>query len=248
MGSILRGIEVPPDGGDTLFANMYAVYEALPDDMKGRIRGLRVWHSHDQVLSHDPQLKNAGADYARLPAVNHPLVRRHPITGRLSLFLSPHTMVRIDGLPEEDGRALLDELTAFATQERFVYRHKWRRDDVILWDNRCTMHAVMPYDAAHVRRIMHRTTIGRGVAGAEAAVDRRRQLAVARSSLVSAWMPPSAGSGARPWGRPCVDLALDRRHLDPVRICPACPETPAPRPVPGHPPAHRARRSRSATA
>jgi taurine dioxygenase len=159
MGSILRGIEVPPDGGDTLFANMYAVYEALPDDMKGRIRGLRVWHSHDQVLSHDPQLKNAGADYARLPAVNHPLVRRHPITGRLSLFLSPHTMVRIDGLPEEDGRALLDELTAFATQERFVYRHKWRRDDVILWDNRCTMHAVMPYDAAHVRRIMHRTTI-----------------------------------------------------------------------------------------
>jgi alpha-ketoglutarate-dependent taurine dioxygenase len=68
-------------------------------------------------------------------------------------------MTRIEGMPEEDGRALLGDLTAFATEDRFVYRHKWQRHDVILWDNRCTMHAVMPYDAAHIRRIMHRTTI-----------------------------------------------------------------------------------------
>jgi taurine dioxygenase len=92
MGSILHGIEVPPEGGDTLFANMYAVYEPLPDAMKERIRGLRVLHSHDQVLSHDRKLKSADEDYAELPPVRHPLVRRHPITGRLSLFLSPHTM------------------------------------------------------------------------------------------------------------------------------------------------------------
>jgi taurine dioxygenase len=159
MGSMLHGIEVPPEGGDTLFANMYAVYDALRDDIQRRIRGLRVVHSHDQVLSHDAQLKSASADYARLPPVQHPLVRRHPVTGRRSLFLSPHTMTRIEGMPEEDGRALLGDLTAFATEDRFVYRHKWQRHDVILWDNRCTMHAVMPYDAAHVRRIMHRTTI-----------------------------------------------------------------------------------------
>jgi taurine dioxygenase len=159
MGSILHGIEVPPDGGDTLFANMYAVYEALADDVKERIRGLRVLHSHDQVLSHDQKLKTASGDYTELPPVYHPLVRRHPVTGRLSLFLSPHTMARIEGLTEDEGRSLLDELTAFATQDRFVYRHHWRTDDVIFWDNRCTMHAVMPYDAATLRRVMHRTTI-----------------------------------------------------------------------------------------
>lgn len=159
MGSILHGIEVPPEGGDTLFANMYAVYEALSDDMKERIRELRVLHSHDQVLSHDQKLKKASEDYTRLPPVYHPLVRRHPVTGRLSLFLSPHTMERIEGLTENAGRTLLDDLTAFATQDRFVYRHKWQNDDLIFWDNRCTMHAVMPYDAATLRRVMHRTTI-----------------------------------------------------------------------------------------
>ncbi len=159
MGSILHGIEVPPEGGDTLFANMYAVYDALADDLKDRFRGLRVLHSHDQVLSHDQQLKTASADYASLPPVRHPLVRRHPVTGRLSLFLSPHTMERVEDLAEDEGRALLDQLSAFATQDRFVYRHQWRQDDVILWDNRCTMHAVMPYDAATLRRVMHRTTI-----------------------------------------------------------------------------------------
>jgi taurine dioxygenase len=111
------------------------------------------------VLRHDRKLSSAGDDYASLPPVRHPLVRRHPVTGRLSLFLSPHTMARVEGLTEDEGRTLLDELTAFATQERFVYRHQWQRDDVIFWDNRCTMHAVMPYDAAHRRRVMHRTTI-----------------------------------------------------------------------------------------
>jgi alpha-ketoglutarate-dependent taurine dioxygenase len=68
-------------------------------------------------------------------------------------------MARVEGLMEDEGRRLLDELTAFATQDRFVYRHQWRRDDVIFWDNRCTMHAVMPYDAVNRRRVMHRTTI-----------------------------------------------------------------------------------------
>ena len=116
MGSILHGIEVPPEGGDTLFANMYAAYEALSAEMKKRIRGLRVLHSHDQVLSHDQKLKSASEDYAELPPVTHPLVRRHLVTGRLSLFLSPHTMERIEGLTEDEGRTLLDELIALATQ------------------------------------------------------------------------------------------------------------------------------------
>ena len=86
-------------------------------------------------------------------------MRRHPETGRPSLYISPHTMDGLDGLHDEAGRALLDELTRFAVQDRFVYRHRWAKDDIIFWDNRCTMHAVTPYDNANVRRIMHRTTI-----------------------------------------------------------------------------------------
>jgi len=74
-------------------------------------------------------------------------------------MLSPHTMSGVEGMGEADARALLDALIAHATQDRFVYRHQWRKDDVLMWDNRCTMHAVMPYDSVSHRRIMHRTTI-----------------------------------------------------------------------------------------
>jgi len=157
-GSILHGIEVTKAGGETLFCNLYAVYDALPAAMKRRIAGLRVRHSHDAVLRRGRELRrNAG--YAELPPVSHPLVRRHPETGRASLFISPHTMEGIEERAVEESAALLDQLTAFAIQDRFVYRHVWRTDDVIFWDNRCTMHAVTPYDNAHARRIMHRTTI-----------------------------------------------------------------------------------------
>jgi taurine dioxygenase len=160
-GSILHGIEVPEQGGDTLFANMYAVWDALPAARQRAIEGLRVLHSHDAVLSRSRALSERAdkGEYEDLPAVQHPLVRRHPITGRRSLFLSPHTMSGIVGWPDHEAVALLEELTAFATREDFVYRHRWQRDDVLMWDNRCTMHAVMPYDAEHARRIMHRTTI-----------------------------------------------------------------------------------------
>lgn len=160
-GSILHGITVPAEGGDTLFANMYAAYDALPEGMKQRIATLRVSHSHDAIIARSAKLsaRQDKGKYAELPAVEHPLVRRHPVTGRRSLFLSPHTMAGVVGLPDAEGLALLDELTRHATDERFVYRHKWRKDDVIMWDNRCTMHAVMPYDSVNQRRIMHRTTI-----------------------------------------------------------------------------------------
>lgn len=160
MGSILHGIEVtgPGQGGETLFCNLYAVYDALPEATKRRIEGLRVVHSHDAVLRRGQGLAK-NANYEDIPEVEQPLVRRHPVTGRRSLFISPHTMDRVVGLPAEEGQRLLDELTEFATQDRFVYRHVWAKDDVIMWDNRCTMHAVTPYENARVRRIMHRTTL-----------------------------------------------------------------------------------------
>jgi taurine dioxygenase len=160
-GSILHGIMIPQEGGDTLFANMYEAYDALPDATKERIARLTVRHSHDAIIARSAKLsaRQDKGTYAELPAVEHPLVRSHPVTGRRSLFLSPHTMDGVVGMSDEGGRALLDELTRHATQDRFVYRHQWRQDDVIMWDNRCTMHAVMPYDSVNHRRIMHRTTI-----------------------------------------------------------------------------------------
>ena len=160
-GSILHGIEITNQGGNTRYANMYAAYEALTSEMKARIEGLWVIHDHDFIISLSPELskkRDRGA-YENLPPVRHPLVQVHPVTDRRSLFLSPHTMAGIDGMEPAAGRALLDELIALATEERFVYRHVWARDDIIMWDNRCTMHSVEPFDNVNIRRIMHRVTL-----------------------------------------------------------------------------------------
>jgi alpha-ketoglutarate-dependent taurine dioxygenase len=156
-GSILHGIEVSPEGGETLFCNLYAVYAALPEDMKRRVGALHALHSHDTVLEKHKKLTDPGR-FDKYDA-RHPLVCRLPVTKRPFLFLSPHTMAGIEGMSPNESRPLLEELVQFATQDRFVYRHTWRKDDVIMWDNRCTMHAVTPFDNARLRRIMHRTTL-----------------------------------------------------------------------------------------
>lgn len=160
-GSILHGIEITNQGGNTRFANLYDVYETLPRDMKKRIDGLWVVHDHENILdlAHGRDTRPALGTYEDMPPVRHPLVRLHPVTGRRCLFLSPHTMARVEGLSDAEGRSLLDELIAHAVEERFVYRHVWTTDDVIMWDNRCTMHAVEPFDNRTVRRVMHRVTL-----------------------------------------------------------------------------------------
>ena len=160
-GSILHGIETTNEGGNTLFANMYAAYDALDDATKARIDGLWVIHDHDYIISLSKELaaKQDKGDYDKLPPVRHPLVQVHPVTKRKCLLLSPHTMVNIDGMDDKEGRNLLDQLIAHATQEKFVYRHVWADHDIIMWDNRCTMHAVEPFDNTNVRRIMHRVTL-----------------------------------------------------------------------------------------
>jgi taurine dioxygenase len=160
-GSILRGLEVTNAGGNTLFANMYAAYDDLGAAMKQRIEGRWVVHDHDYILSLSPELskRQDKGRYDALPPVRHPLVQVHPVTRRRCLLLSPHTMVEVEGVAPAESRALLDELIAHATQEKYVYRHVWAKDDVIMWDNRCTMHSVEPFDNAHVRRVMHRVTL-----------------------------------------------------------------------------------------
>ena len=160
-GSILHGIEVLEQGGETLFANLEVAYAHLDESTKSAIEHLSVVHSHDYILSLSSELsrRKEQGEYTHLPPVTHPLVRVHPDTGKRSLFLSPHTMVGIEQMPDPEGRALLDRLIEHATADRFVYRHCWRVHDVIMWDNRCTMHMVTPFDNQLQRRIMHRTTI-----------------------------------------------------------------------------------------
>ena len=154
-GSILHGIETTKEGGHTLFANMYEAYEGLKTSIKKRIDSLYVIHDHDYIIkqSRDLSKKSDKGNYESLPPVRHPLVQIHPVTGRRSLFLSPHTMDYIVGMESNESRKLLDELIHHATSEKFVYKHIWENDDIVMWDNRCTMHAVEPFDNTSVRRI-----------------------------------------------------------------------------------------------
>ena len=157
-GAVLHAIEVVKKGGDTLFANMCAAYEQMPDGLKQRITGLKARHSflYSRQLRQLPPMDPAEA--AGVPPVDHPLVRRHK-DGRLSLYVSATYMEQIVGLSPSASRELIEELMAWATQDRFVYRHRWRRHDVLMWDNRWTIHVVTPFDHGSERRVMHRTTI-----------------------------------------------------------------------------------------
>lgn len=160
-GSILHGIETTSAGGNTLFANMYAAYDDLAETVKKRIEDLYVIHDHDFIIKQSKELsaKQDKGSYDELPPVRHPLVQLHPFTRRHCLFLSPHTMDNIEGMAEVESRALLDKLIAHAIRPKYVYRHEWANDDVIMWDNRCTMHSVEPFDNITIRRIMHRVTL-----------------------------------------------------------------------------------------
>ena len=160
-GSILHGISTTNEGGNTLFANMYKAYEDLDESLKNKIKNLKVIHDHDYIISLSNELskrKNKG-HYDKLDPVVHPLVRKHPSTKKPSLFLSPHTMVNIKDYDNKKGRELLDQLIDHATQPHYVYKHSWNNHDIVMWDNRCTMHSVEPFDNNNIKRIMHRVTL-----------------------------------------------------------------------------------------
>jgi taurine dioxygenase len=142
--SMLYAIEVPESGGDTVWANCYATYEALDEGLKRRVAGLRAVHKHPRPQQNPP-----------VPA-SHPVVRTHPETGRKVLYVSPHLTSHIEGLGEQEGRGLLDRLIAHGTQPRFAWTHRWRVGDLLMWDNRCTMHRRESFDN-NQRRVMKRT-------------------------------------------------------------------------------------------
>ena len=156
--SMLHAKAVPPTGGNTEFADTRAAYDALPEAMKQRLEGLvaehSLWHSRSKLGGYVPT-----EDERKLfPWARHTVVRRHPGSGRNALYIAAHAS-HIVGMPLEEGQALLNELMEFATQPQFVYRRKWRVGDLVIWDNRCTMHRATPFDAADDVRDLRRTTI-----------------------------------------------------------------------------------------
>jgi taurine dioxygenase len=163
LGSLLHAQELPAEGGDTLFANQHAAYEALPQALQARIAPLKAEHSYlakyEELRARSPwrpRLTPAQIDEVR-PVV-HPVVRTHPETGRKALFVSEHFSTRIAGLPEDESRALLAELFAHGTRAEFVYRHRWQPHDMVFWDNRSVLHLAAG-TPAHLRRKLYRTTV-----------------------------------------------------------------------------------------
>ncbi len=162
--SLLYAKEIPATGGDTSFCNMYAAYDGLPDDLKQKIAGLSCKHDS----SHNSAGQARGGfddDFQRredIPGATHPLVCRHPETGRKVLYLGRRGNAYIPELPAAESDALLDELWRYTTRPELVLSHQWRVGDVLMWDNRCTMHRRDEF-AADSRRIMHRSQI-KGIA------------------------------------------------------------------------------------
>jgi len=159
MAAILHALQVPASGGDTYWANMYLAYETLPAELKERIASHRAVHD---ATYNSAGLRRKGyaevTDPRKAPGARHPLVRVHPETGRKALFLGRRRNSYIEGLALAESERLLDELWAHATQPRFTFRQQWRVGDVILWDNRCTLHRRDAFDPSALR-LLHRTQI-----------------------------------------------------------------------------------------
>jgi taurine dioxygenase len=157
--SMLYSLEVPPTGGNTSFCSMYAAYDSLPAKLRARIGDLKI--KHDGTYNSGGYLRQgiaASDDPRTSPGAVHPLVCTHPESGRRLLYLGRRRNAYLMGLPLAASEALLDELWTYTEQPELAWEHAWRVGDLVLWDNRCTMHRRDPFDAT-ARRIMHRTQI-----------------------------------------------------------------------------------------
>jgi taurine dioxygenase len=159
IASALYALEVPPAGGNTSFCSMYAIYEALSPEMKRRIAGLKI--KHDGTYNSGGFLRQGVTptdDPRTSPGAAHPLVCTHPDTGRQMLYLGRRRNAYLIGLELAESEALLDELWGFVDRPEFKWEHVWKVGDLVMWDNRCTMHRRDPFDDTS-RRVMHRTQI-----------------------------------------------------------------------------------------
>ena len=153
--SMLYAIEVPSKGGDTLFANAYKAYETLPHSIRDRIEGRRALNAYDYDSA---STRRAGAAASDAPSYVHPVVRTHPVTGRKALYVNRLMTVQIEGIPFEESEELLAFLFDHLERPEFVYQHVWRPGDLLMWDNRCTLHARTDFSAEE-RRLLRRVTI-----------------------------------------------------------------------------------------
>lgn len=156
-GTILYAVSVTPEGGDTWFCDLGAAYEELPPALRTQVEGRRAVHSA-ATADRRVGIHLTDEQRTRAPEVTHPLVRTHPLAGEKGLYFSMNHTARIDGRSEEDSLPLLDALRTHATQQRFVYAHRWRVGDLVLWDNACTMHRRDPFPDQYPR-LMRRVGI-----------------------------------------------------------------------------------------
>ena len=161
--TILQSIRVPEQGGDTAWTNMASAYDALPDATKARLHGLIGVHNFSRLKNRRmPPLPRLSPEYYNKyspPDAHHPLVRTHPFTGRKALYLSPRSTIGIKDMDDAHAQSLLDELFTHIDNPRFVYRHKWRRGDLVMWDNRSANHIALGGVREPQIRRMHRTTV-----------------------------------------------------------------------------------------
>lgn len=163
LGSMLHAQELPSEGGDTLFANQHLAWERLPAALKSAVASLKAEHhylaKYAELQQRNPWRPNLTPEQiAEVKPVVHPVVRTHPETGRKALFVSEHFTTRIVDVPEDESRALLDELFRLTTLPELVYRHQWQPHDMVFWDNRSVTHLAAGCPD-HLRRRLNRTTI-----------------------------------------------------------------------------------------
>ena len=156
-GTQLYALAIPSSGGDTLFASMYQAYDTLPESLKKRIHGLTAEHVYGGRSRRGNSLLEP--EDRNLPPAVHPIVRVHEETGRTSLYANPTHIVRIQGLPDAEGEALIAELTDHMVKTEAQYRHKWKVGDIVIWDNRCALHSATGGYPIEEKRIHWRTTI-----------------------------------------------------------------------------------------
>lgn len=165
--TLLYGVEVPPEGGDTLFASTVRALEALPATERERLAGLSTLQSYRYFFANRYLRPGAGGsvptmtteDWARLPDVEHPLIRRNVVNGQLAIYLGGNSLAAFPGLDAAEGRALAERLFAHCTEERFVHAHRWQPGDLVIWDNSVTMHRAGPYDRSRYRRHLWRVSV-----------------------------------------------------------------------------------------
>ena len=152
--TMLYAQELPPAGGDTLFANMYQAYDSLSEAVKSKISNLKAVHAYDYETS----VKKASYNRSSAPFAEHPVVRTHPETGRKALYVNRLMTEELVGLPANESKALLEILFSHAERSEHVYEHVWKREDLVFWDNRCTQHARTNFPSDE-RRLLRRVGI-----------------------------------------------------------------------------------------